>query len=174
MDRHLALQPDQILRRTQRFPAPRRACLGGGMILHYYQTSIKQAPTELVSVDAMIGHYPVPQVKNHSLHRDKLGGGDFSHSFVRSAESSHHRREVGGVVVPTLVAAKGRAKVLGVLCGKTYFGFVCAPFRASSVRGATDETRNKHGFWKEQTGRLGTGRCGQRARYHLPVSNFPV
>jgi len=67
------------------------------MILHYYRTSIKQAPTEpgtdrrLVAVDAMIGHYPVPQVKNHSLRRDhqkggaRLGGGDFSDSFARSA-----------------------------------------------------------------------------------------
>jgi len=55
------------------------------MILHYYRTPNKQAPAELVSVDAMIGHYPVPQVKNHSLHRGKLGGGDFSYSFARSA-----------------------------------------------------------------------------------------
>ena len=55
------------------------------MILHYDRMSNKQAPTELVSVDAMIGHYPVPQVKNHSLHRDELGGGDVAYNLDRSA-----------------------------------------------------------------------------------------
>ena len=39
------------------------------------ETSVRQAPTELVSVEPMIGHQEFP-VDNHSLHRDKPGGGD--------------------------------------------------------------------------------------------------
>jgi len=58
-------------------------------------------PTELVSVEAMIVDYRVfciRQVKNHSLHRGKLGGGGLR-CEVLSAKSSHHRPEVGGVAV---------------------------------------------------------------------------
>jgi hypothetical protein len=37
-------------------------------------------------------------VKNHSLHRDELGGGGGIIAFGCSAKSTHHRHEVGGVV----------------------------------------------------------------------------
>src|SRR6516165_4025942 len=38
-------------------------------------------------------------VKNHPLHRDELGGGGALQKLSCSAQSSHHRREVGGVVI---------------------------------------------------------------------------
>ena len=47
-----------------------------------------QAPAELVSVEPMIGHYEFP-LDNHSLHRDKLGGGGATRS--RMAVVHNHR-----------------------------------------------------------------------------------
>ncbi len=77
--------------------------------MHYTSFARCKAPTELVSVDAMIGYYPAHKVENHSLHRDKLGGGGerCACSFVVQ-NHSHHRHEVDGVV--TLAPAAGRAR----------------------------------------------------------------
>ena len=57
----------------------------------------------------MIGHYPLPKVKNHPLHRDKLGGGGDSLvcCFVMQ-NHAHHRHEVGGGAI--LVAVEGGAR----------------------------------------------------------------
>src|SRR5258708_14171071 len=49
--------------------------------------SKSKPPTEFTSVEAMIGHYSVLVVKNHPLHRDKLGGGVSCSLFRYSAES---------------------------------------------------------------------------------------
>ena len=66
-----------------------------------------------------MSHYPLPIVKNHSLHRDqrssrrcptRRGRSLFVFDVVQN--HSHHRLEVGGVV---LVAAEGRAKSPAVL-----------------------------------------------------------
>src|SRR5438477_12850563 len=68
--------------------APRRACLGGShdITLHTDSANVPP-PTELVSVEAMIGYYTAHLVKNHLLHRDKLGGGKYLSAGVCSAES---------------------------------------------------------------------------------------
>ena len=41
--------------------APRRACLGGGVILHYIREANAAAPHRACPGGAMIGHYPPPE-----------------------------------------------------------------------------------------------------------------
>ena len=74
-----------------------------GLLVQWYdawlatrQSRFAGTDRRLVAVEAMIGHYARFQVKNHSLHRDKLGGGGIPRDLVIVQNHSHHRREVGG------------------------------------------------------------------------------
>ena len=59
------------------------------------QCKVLSLPAELVSVGAVIGS-PRARSPDHSLHRDKLGGGVSSRLLRRSAKSLSHRAELGG------------------------------------------------------------------------------